>query len=281
MSNFRRFVGNLRFDGWVLGLTGLVAIMIGILDLTPFVNLTADPMLKMIVIALGLLMGAIVAQTGRRALEITELREALGLVEVEGLEAKRSFPQHLVQSVLRAQKFILDTNLNEEVPRGSGDPQRQYRQILDERLRKGDLSFRRVEVIFNKERLEKVVRRLLKHEGQDYFIRHYDPPPRAIPVLHMMSFDDERFYLGGFYPAESPTEERAIYIRQSEIAQLFRDYWNVLWLRAIPLNEGKRINWAELKRIALRVGMTEPDFNAMIARLKDEAQRDRQQVQRQ
>jgi len=276
MSNLKRLVGSLGFDGWVLGLTGLAAIVIGILDFTPLVDLTTDPMLRMIVIALGLLMGAVVAQTGRRALEISELREALGLVEVEALEAKRSFPHHLVQSVLQAQKFILDTNLNEEVPRGPGDPQRQYKQILDEQLRKGNLSFRRVEVIFNKERLEKVIHQLLTHEGQDYFIRHYDPPPRAIPVLHTMSFDDERFYLGGFYPAESPAEERVIYIRQSGIAQLLRDYWNVLWLRATPLNEGKRINWAELKRIALRVGMTESGFDAMVARLKNEVQRDGQ-----
>jgi hypothetical protein len=257
----------------------LAAIVIGFLDSTPLVNLTSDPMLRIIVVALGLLMGAVVAQTGRRAVEINELREALGLIEVEALEGKKSFPQHLLQSVFQADRFILDTNLNEEVPYRPSDPQRRYKQILDERLKKGDLSFRRVEVIYSRETLEKVVRKLLIYEGQDYFIRHYDPPPRAIPVLHIMSFDDERFYLGGFYPTESPAEERVVYIRQPDIAQLLHDYWNILWLRATPLNEGKRINWAELKRIARRVGMTESDFDAMVRQLKNEIQRDRQQSQ--
>ncbi len=278
MPELKQFIRNLGFDGWVLSLTALAAIFIGILDLVGWLNLSTDQLLQIVIVGIGLLMGAVIAQTSRRASEIRELREAVGVTEVTILESKGSFPQHLVQSISKTQRFILDTALNYESLPGIDDPQRQYKQVLDKRVRQGDISFRRVEVIFNKERFEGVLRKLLTYEGFEYFIRYYDAPPKAIPLLNMMSFDEEHFYLGGFYPAESPADELAVYIRHPEISQFLRDYWNVLWLRATPLNEGKRINWAELKRIASHLGLTESEYDLMVAKLKDEIQRRKSQL---
>ena len=193
------------------------------------------------------------------------------------LEEKRSFPQHLVQSVRKTQRFVLDTSLNYEYAAlpGTDEPQWQYKQILEKRVKQGEISFRRIEVIFSRERFEEVLRKLLAYEGCEYFIRYYEAPPKAIPVLHIMSFDDEHFYLGGFYPAESPAEELVVYIYHPEMTQFLRDYWNMLWLRATPLNEGKRINWPELKRIAMHLGITEPEYESMVTTLKEAMQREK------
>jgi hypothetical protein len=190
---------------------------------------------------------------------------------VETLEAKQSFPQQLVRSIRRAKKFVLDMNLIEEVPRELNTPYKKYRQILEERVSGGELSFKRVEVVYSRERLERIVTRLLKHEGQDCFIRHYEPPIRAIPILQLMSFDDRDFYLGGFHSDISPTEEQVLYCRHAEITRVLREYWNVLWMKALPLNKGDVIHWKELKRIALRIGMKEAEYEELIAELKSKA----------
>ena len=278
MSELKQLIRNFGFESWMLSLTALAAIFIGLLDFVGWLNLSTDQLLQIVVVGIGLLMGAVIAQTSRRASEINELRKLVGVAEITILESRRSFPQHLVQSISKAQRFVLDTALNFELPPSADDPQKQYKQILDKRVRQSDISFRRVEVIFNRERFEKMLRRLLTYEGFEYFIRYYDAPPKAIPLLNMMSFDDEHFYLGGFYPAEPTTEELVVYIRHPEIAQFFRDYWNILWLRAIPLNEGKRIDWAGLKRLALHLGMTESEYDSMVTKLKDEIQREKGQT---
>jgi hypothetical protein len=201
---------------------------------------------------------------------MVQLERKMGGAEIEILDMKWAFPQHIAQRARAAKKFILDTNLTEELPRASKvSPQEEYSRIRDERVLKGEIGFKRVEIIFHKERLESIICRLLMFEGCDFYLRHYDPPPQAIPIIHLMSFDDEHFYIGGFYPLDfPPTEEKAVYIRSPEIGELLREYWQLLWLRATPLNEGGVINWTELERIGSRLGLTNEDFESLVARLK-------------
>lgn len=274
MLEVKRLVRNLSFDGWLLGFTGLAAVAIGMLDFIGWLQLSTEQLLQMVIVGLGLLMGAVVVQVTRQETSVDRIRTQLGAADIEVLDMKWAFPQHIAQRAREAQKFILDTNLNEEVPRfpRPSSPQAQYRRIRDERVSKDEIGFRRVEVIFRKKHLESVVRRLLTFEGHEFYLRHYDPPPQAIPVLHIMSFDGEHFYLGGFYPTESPTEEQAVYIRNMAMNQLLHDYWQMLWLRARPVNEGTVINWVELKRIGKRLGMTDEEFSEMVNRVKGEVQ---------
>lgn len=215
-----------------------------------------------------------------KMVEITSsIEKKMGGAEIEILEMKRSFPQQLVNRVTTANKFILDTNFNQEGYRGRingvAHPQEAYQKIRDERIIKGQLAFRRIEVVFTKDHLEKLVYRLLFFEGCDFYLRHYDAPPRAIPTMHLMSFDDEHFYMGGFYPSDPSTEERIVYIRNKEMGDLFREYWQLLWMRAIPLNEGKVINWDELRRIGARVGSTPDEFDALVANARLEINKER------
>lgn len=272
MFNMKQFIQNIGFDNLALGLTGLVAIAIAVSDFVGWIQLSVDQLLKMILVATGLLMAAIVSQALRRASEIKELRGELGVAEIRVIDSEKTFPQSLVSSISKTKNFVLDTAFNFQYSSESTISHDNYKLILYRRVRRGEIRFRRVEVIYNKERLKHVIRNLLRHEGSDYFIRYYDSPPKAIPLLNMMSFDDEHFYLGGYHTAESVAEEYVLFIRHPLVTQFLRSYWNVLWLSATPLNEGKRINWNELKQIAMKVGLKEDEYKTLLEESREEVE---------
>lgn len=272
-----RQIKDIGLDILALGLTGLAAIIIGVSEFAGWIQLSNDQLLKMILVAIGLLMSAVVAQAMHRASEVKELRDAVGVAEIKILDSDRAFPESLASSISRAKKFVLDTAFNFEYSSESPRVQSNYKMILDRRLKRGEISFRRVDVIYNKERLDMVIRRLVRYEGLEYYIRYYKSPPKAIPLLNMMSFDDEHFYLGGYHSAESEAEEYATYLRHPLITQFLQSYWKVLWLSAIPLNEGRRINWNELKQIASSFGLNGQEYDAFIKRIKEEVERERDQ----
>jgi hypothetical protein len=228
-----------------------------------------------ILLTLGLL--SFSALSTRKALgEFRDSIQRLGAASIEILDMKVGFPQQIAQRARAAKKFILDTNLNQEIRRSSTThPQAEYRRIRDERVRKGEISFKRVEVIFHRDHLESIIRQLLRFEGGEFYLRHYDAPPQAIPVFHVMSFDDEHIYLGGFYPSDPSTEEKAVYVRSKEMSELIKEYWQILWLRARPLNEGKVINWDELRRIGTRLGLSSNEFDEMVSRIRSEVDREK------
>lgn len=249
-------------------LTVLTCTVIVVLDLIGIVQ--PSIVTAAILLTLGLLSFSALA-TRKTLSEFRDSIQRLGAASIEILDMKVGFPQQIAQRARAAKKFILDTNLNQEIRRSSTiHPQAEYRLIRDERVRKGEVAFKRVEVIFHRDHLESVIRQLLRFEGCEFYLRHYDAPPQAIPVLHIMSFDDEYLYLGGFYPSDPSTEEKAIYVRSKEMSELIREYWQVLWLRAKPLNEGRVINWDELRRIARRLGLTDDEFDGMVKRIRSE-----------
>lgn len=127
-----------------------------------------------------------------------------------------------------------------------------------------------MEVIFTRERFEKVLRRLLRHEGHDYLIRHYTPPKKAIPIIHMMSFDDDHFYLGGFYPGGPTTRHVVLRLKHPETKRFFDSYWSELWQGATPLNTIRSIDWDEVSKVAECLGITPNQLDEIKTRLKGE-----------
>jgi len=132
--------------------------------------------------------------------ELNNALRQLGGTDVALLDMKWAFLRQIAQRAREARKYILDTNLNRDVPhiQTLSSWQTLYHRIRDERVGKDDIGFSRVEAIFHKQHLETVVRRLLAFRAHDFHVRHYAPPTQAIPILHIMSFDGEGFYLGGF-----------------------------------------------------------------------------------
>ncbi|MCP4349803.1 MAG: hypothetical protein GY795_30345 [Desulfobacterales bacterium] len=275
MNDFKHTIQNISFDNFVLGTIGLTSIIISVLSFIGWINLSTNQLLQMILVGIGLLLSVKITQSFRNANEMKQLCNSLGVSDISILNSKIAFPQSLEQKVFKANRFVLDTSMSYEKVIVGDDPQRAYKKILDKRLRQKKLSFKCVEIIYNKKRFEKVLLNLLTYEGLEYFIRIYDAPPVAIPILHIMSFDNEHFYVGGFFPAESPTDEFVLYVKnQNEIKYLLCEYWNELWQRAKPLNENNEIDWKELKRIASNCGMDEAEYEKTVSRCKQQAKKD-------
>ena len=152
--------------------------------------------------------------------------------------------------------------------------------MLFQRVSKGEIGFKRVLVIFDRQALERVIYRLLLHEGCNYYIRHYEALAKAIPMVNVLSFDDETFYLSADYPKEMARQLQFLRIREPKLADLFKSYWNNLWSQAIPLNEGGFIDWEELERIGLKMGMTKDEFESMVSKMKDRVQQDKRRIRR-
>jgi len=213
---------------------------------------------------------------------------SLGGVDANLVIDGKEFGQHLVSTAATTKKFVFDTYLTSAIPRfnssesysGFYGSQGEYHRLLYEKIVKQEISFRYVCVIFHKQSLESKIYKLLLNEGSRYYIRHYEAPPTAIPVLNMMSFDDEKFYLGGFHTKGSPGESQVLYIREPHIAELLKDYWKTLWDGGIPLNEGGIIDWAELRRVGIKFGMTESEFDETVVKLKEEVQREKRKLRR-
>ena len=266
---FKKIISHLGWDGAFYILASLFAIGISLLDFTPFITLSADTLLRILLTGVGILLGAVVAQTVRRTAEINDLREAIGLMEVELLAHKDAFPNHIAPRLRNTREFVLYTFLNREIKPAWDEGGKEYQSILNERLKKHTLQFKRVDMIFNRDQLQNLVRQILKHEREDVYFRYYERPSKSIPTLNIISLDDEHFYIGGFdTTGDVPTKGQGIYIQHPVVARYLHDYWNMLWLKAIPLNEGKVINWNELQRIAKRVGLSKDEFSQMVEKLK-------------
>lgn len=272
MSKIIRILGSLSLDGWTFLLCGIAAVILVVLDFIEIVHFTNEEALRIIIVAIGLILGAIATQSARRTAELKELREALGATTIERIESDA----HVQQSIIHAKKFILDTTLH--LPRAKivhpADDPTNYHYTIFERVKRKEVTYRKVESIPNKERLEYVLSRLIIFDGMDYLVRYYDSSSKPIPVLNIMSIDNESFYLGSFYNSDAPTETSSdVFIKSQTMGRLFESYWNNLWNSAKPLNEARRIDWDELKVIANKVAMSDKEFNSIVNRWKAEVQR--------
>ena len=190
MKNLVEHLRNLGIDGWLFGFSGLAAIIISLISFLGF-QIPLEQLLQIILGAIGALMLTVVAASSRRTTEISEIKNMVGTTETRLLHAK-DFGRFISSSAINSKSFILDTGLNQgppvplQLPYFSG-LQGDYKKILYERLRKKEISFRKVEIIPHKERLESVIFRLLLHEGLAYYIRYYEPLVRQTPLIDILT----------------------------------------------------------------------------------------------
>ncbi len=185
----RRILGELGLGGWTLASCGAAAVLIAVLDFVHIVTLPIGTSLQIILVAIGVMMGAIVAQAARRSMELQDLRDSLNATSVELIDSTR-FNLHVQQSCARARKFVSDTTLHQlyaKVTHPADNPN-HYAYTIYERLRRKEITAWAVEIIPNRERLEFVIARLIIFDGLGYFIRYIDVP-QPVPVLNMISID--------------------------------------------------------------------------------------------
>lgn len=174
---------------------------------------------------------------------------------------------HSRLAIGKAKKFILDTTFtamrSHHITHPKDYPE-SYEYTIYNRVRNQEIYYRRVEVIYNKERLETLISRLLVHEGFNYLVRYFDPPPKPFPVFNSLSIDNNSIYLGGFYFDDPPIDAKFfVFIENKNFGDFYNSYWNYLWSKAKPLNDGGRINWEEIKIISSRVGMTSDELESI------------------
>jgi hypothetical protein len=296
MNSLRKYLHKIGLDGWIFALTGLGAIAFGVLSALGLWPFSQNLSLQIIASAIGVLMLAVVVQTAKRQAEIEELKNALGVTQTRLINRGDEFVEHLTSNARNANHFIYDTHMTDVSPNlssktdrfvyngkpssnyGFSGPYANYFKLLYTRVTKREIYFRYVTMIFNLYTLEEVIFKLLLHEGYRYRIRHYEPPPKAIPIVNLMSFDDKEFYYGGFEIRETARPAQVLFTSDPNTAELFKDYYDTLWNEAISLNEGGVIDWVELKRIGLRLGMADDDFESMVKEVEKEVKRQKSQM---
>ncbi len=283
MSLWKRYLHNLGIEDWIFGLSGLGAIVLSVLGFLQVWPFGIQPTLQVIVGAIGVLMLAIVAQTSRRREELREFQEALGVAEIEIMGSGREFGHDIFRSASQTKHFILNSFLNASTPLltkgyGFSGSQAEVHRLIYRRVIQDEIEFRLVVVIFHKEMLEDTLFKLLLHEGHKFFIRYYESPPKVIPVLDMISFDDEKFYLGAYHTSASPGTTPRVSIREARFSEMLKSYWRIHWENAIPLNVGGVIDWNNLKEIGSKLGLSDEEFNTTIDKVKSEVQRIRHEL---
>lgn len=109
MSKLRRTLSQLGFDEWAFLLCGVMAIAIADLDFVQVIHLSTEEALRIILVAIGLIMGAVATQAGKRSAELKELRDSLRATSSVELVDSES---NIQQSIGRAKRFVLDTTLH-------------------------------------------------------------------------------------------------------------------------------------------------------------------------
>ncbi len=276
MSKIKQFFGKLGFDGWANAIIGIVAIAFGLLDFIPQLKLDQNTILRLILIVSGLLLTGFASQSARRSSEIDDIKKAINLTETRLVYSGKEGTNALREYVTHTKKFILDTTLTAERAniRHPLDAPDSYHNALYQRVRNKEISYRRVEIISTKERLEYAIMRLIIHDGTDYLLRYFGSQSKPLPVLNVMSFDNESILLGGFYTSDAPAETVfMVSIKSSDVSKVIVNYWETLWHAAKPLNEGGRIDWQELKFLATQIGVSELEFTEMIDKWKNESRK--------
>jgi len=287
MKNLKRVFDNLGIDGVIFGIASIASITIGVFSFVGsffnFQPITGNQLSSVLIGTVGFLIAAVVALSAKRKNEIREIKDAIGISESELINSNREVEERFAFSARQAKRFILDTSLNRVIPDSANiayfsGVESEYRRAIYERVKRGEVNFRRVEIIYHRQGLEWAIFRLLLHDNPNYQIRHFEPSDKPIPMISFLSFDNTTFYLGGFHMKGSPTEETALVIRDPNLSKILGDYWNVFWDMATPLNEGSTINWNELKQIGLRVGIEEQEFEKVVSKLKDTVAKERRKV---
>lgn len=277
--------GNLGFEGWVFGLTGLAAIVFGVISFLGFIPLPIGQSLQIVIGAIGAIMLAVVAQASRRQAEFQELKDLVGIADVKLLDNEGEFPADLVSECMRTKGFVNDVFVNWATPRREAvryltGKYSEYNRELFRRVTKDEISFRQVQVIYHAQGFQELIHRLLLHEGHGYYIRYYDKPPVSIPILHVTSFDDRVFYLGVGYPKGQPAKNQVLRLSEPNSNQLLKNYWQVLWDSATPLNTGRLIDWDEIRKLGTSIGLTESEIEDMLSKVRKDVERDGRNLRR-
>lgn len=263
-----RWLKQIGIDGIVIILSSFVGISLSIYSFLGGYQIS-QPLL---VGVLSLLVLEAILQRVRFDNMKEEIIRSLKGVRVETLSGK-DFHDERYKLILTADRFIYDTELclppRPSSPSSSAQ-ESSPRKLLNERVSKGEITYKFVQAIYDRSHFESLLKRLFQFYKYNYYIGYFVGAPDTIPVLNVMIFDDKHFLLGGYYGPSARGEDRNLYIQNEPIGATLRQYFDYLWSKARLLNENRAVSWDEIRYCGLKLGYTLDELNATVSRIAQE-----------
>ncbi len=267
-----RWLNQIGLDGIVIILLSLVGIALSIYSFIGGSQIS-QPLL---VGVLSLLVIEAVLRRVRLENMKEEIIASLKGVRVEVFSDDKEFSDTKYRLLLSARKSVFDTELC--LPMlypSSGDARTPetvspYRKLLNERLEKGEITHRFVQVIYDCRHFESVLRELFRYYKYNAYIGYFIGAPEVIPALNIMIFDDKHFLIGGYYGPSVRGDDRNAYIQNELLGATLCQYYEYLWQSARILNENRAIKWDEVKQCGLKLGYTLEELNSTVTRIANE-----------
>jgi len=269
-KSFRQWIDRIGIDGLVLTICCVIGIVLSAYDLAGGNQLNGSLLIGI----LSLLVLEMVFQRVRLDKVREELIRSLKGVRAESFTTGKDFADTKYRLLLETEDHIHDTELclppKPSTSSALLEQESAFRQLLNERITKGEITYKYVQVVHDRLHLESLLRKLFQFSGYKYYLGYFVGGSETIPVLNVMSFDDKHFLVGGYYGPSGRGEDRNLYIQHEDVQMTLRQYFDYLWSKARLLNENRATNWDEVKRCGLQLGYTLDELNVTIKRIAQE-----------
>jgi hypothetical protein len=256
-----------RFEQVILILTGLLSVLIAILDWLDWLPQDAVRIPNLTLLAVGLVAAHLVLERRSKLDNIEHLVidgteriiRSLEGVDIERFANDRELFEYMAKRILEAENCVDDLTFGFKQPLITPASQKARDNYLKAIAH---ASSRREKIISYREvmsfpALVHIPRAtsMLQQNLPGYRLRYYEFAQTHLPaLLSFMIVDSEELILA-FYRAPYLPSEREILlaIRHPEIVQLFQDYYDAIWVGARTLKEGDKTELALLQEIEERV----------------------------
>lgn len=204
-----------------------------------------------------------------------EIIKSLKGVRLQSFSSGKDFADIKYKLLLDTEQYIYDTELCLPIqyarpPIAPPSKESKFREELHEIIKKGELTYKFVQVIYDKPHFESLLKRLFAFGSYHYYLGYFVGAPEVIPVFNLMIFDDKHYLLGGYYGPSARGEDRNLYIQNEEIGVTLRQYFNHLWGKARLFNESRVINWDEIRYCGLKLGYSIDELNSLVKKISEE-----------
>ena len=192
---------------------------------------------------------------------------------VRSLDVIDELGEHALECLNETEGFVYDTRLSQPhaMPlrmRGR-DIHSGFWNAVADRLGKGSIAVRRVEIIYCKDRLKELMRNIIKYEDVEYWVKYYPKTPGkpgVRPAINMMSFDYVHFFIGAYFVSLPPPDQhrQMLWLRGEPFASFLKAYFELLYERAIFLNPSGPDDWQEVRRVAENIGISGEEWEQLL-----------------
>jgi len=233
MDNWEKTEFYILLPTIIIGAVVSILDFIGVLDTTPLNDrIPAITLLLVALIACSLLFNL---QNNRQF-----LKSVLPTGTIKKFESIEETKYYIYKKMNKANKRIYDTTLhqNKTTIFYGKDEYEHYLQIIEEVSKR--ILYRELVFFTNNSNTWKA-RRLVEKAGKFYQLSCYINQPEDEPIRWcFIIVDDEIIFIEG------------IAIKQPEVVEYFKTYYDTLWQSAIPIKSGGRVNTEVLDQIDKR-----------------------------